>query len=50
MIKISAKEVLLYHFELAYRLINMYSANGDLVLDPCLGMKTTTSAAIDSIW
>ncbi|MCF6248520.1 MAG: site-specific DNA-methyltransferase [Desulfobacula sp.] len=37
-----------YPFELAYRLINMYSAKGDLVLDPYLGMGTTTSAAIAS--
>lgn len=35
-----------YPFELAYRLINMYSAKGDWVLDPYLGMGTTTSAAI----
>jgi DNA modification methylase len=37
-----------YPFELAYRLINMYSAKGDLVLDPYLGMGTTTSAAMAS--
>ncbi|MDA3790245.1 MAG: site-specific DNA-methyltransferase [Desulfobacula sp.] len=37
-----------YPFELAYRLINMYSVKGDLVLDPYLGMGTTTSAAIAS--
>ncbi|MFH2093766.1 MAG: site-specific DNA-methyltransferase [Pseudomonadota bacterium] len=37
-----------YPFELAYRLINMYSVKGDLVLDPFLGMGTTTSAAMVS--
>ncbi|MBU1696077.1 MAG: site-specific DNA-methyltransferase [Proteobacteria bacterium] len=37
-----------YPFELAYRLINMYSVKGDLVLDPYLGMGTTISAAIAS--
>ena len=35
-----------FPFELAYRLINMYSVKGDLVLDPFLGIGTTTSAAI----
>lgn len=37
-----------YPFELAYRLINMYSAKGDLVLDPFLGTGTTTYAAMAS--
>jgi len=37
-----------YPFELAYRLINMYSAKGDVVLDPFLGTGTTTSAAMAS--
>jgi len=37
-----------YPFELVYRLINMYSAKGDLVLDPYLGMGTTTLAAMAS--
>lgn len=37
-----------YPFELAYRLINMYSAKGDTVLDPFLGTGTTTAAAIAS--
>lgn len=37
-----------YPFELVYRLINMYSAKGDLVLDPFLGMGTTTLAAMVS--
>lgn len=34
-----------YPFELAYRLINMYSVQGDTVLDPFLGTGTTTIAA-----
>lgn len=37
-----------YPFELAYRLINMFSIKGDLVLDPFLGTGTTTLAAIAS--
>jgi DNA modification methylase len=37
-----------YPFELVYRLINMYSAKGDTVLDPFLGTGTTTAAAIVS--
>ena len=37
-----------YPFELAYRLIQMYSLIGDTVLDPFLGTGTTTSAAIAS--
>ncbi len=37
-----------YPFELAYRLINMYSIQGDLVLDPFLGTGTTTLAAMAS--
>ena len=37
-----------YPFEIAYRLINMYSAKGDIVLDPFLGTGTTTFAAITS--
>lgn len=35
-----------YPFELAYRLINMYSVKGDIVLDPFLGTGTTAAAAI----
>lgn len=35
-----------YPFDLAYRLINMYSAKNDVVLDPFLGMGTTTLAAM----
>jgi len=37
-----------YPFELAYRLINMYSVKGDVVLDPFLGTGTTTVAAMAS--
>jgi DNA modification methylase len=37
-----------YPFEMAYRLINMYSAKGDVVLDPFLGTGTTTYAAMAS--
>ncbi len=35
-----------YPFELSYRLINMYSAKGDTVVDPFLGTGTTLSAAM----
>ncbi len=35
-----------YPFELPYRIINMYSLRGDIVLDPFLGTGTTTAAAI----
>ena len=35
-----------YPFEIPYRLINMYSAKGDYVLDPFLGTGTTTLAAV----
>lgn len=34
-----------YPFELAYRLINMYSVQGDFILDPFLGTGTTSMAA-----
>jgi DNA modification methylase len=37
-----------YPFELAYRLINMYSLKGDRVLDPFLGTGTTIFAAMAS--
>ncbi len=37
-----------FPFELAYRLINMFSLQSDLVLDPFLGTATTTLAAITS--
>ncbi|MBN1798000.1 MAG: site-specific DNA-methyltransferase [Spirochaetales bacterium] len=35
-----------YPFELAYRLINMFSVQGDLVVDPFLGTGTTLFAAM----
>lgn len=35
-----------YPFEIPYRLINMFSVQGDLVLDPFLGTGTTTFAAM----
>ena len=37
-----------YPFALPYRLINMFSAKGDLVLDPFLGTGTTTLTAMAS--
>lgn len=37
-----------FPFDLAYRLINMYSAKGDVVLDPFLGTGTTTVATMTS--
>ena len=37
-----------YPFELAYRLINMFSAKGDVVLDPYFGTGTTMLAAMGS--
>ncbi|NOY69986.1 MAG: site-specific DNA-methyltransferase [Deltaproteobacteria bacterium] len=37
-----------YPFELAYRLINMYSVKGDCVLDPFAGTGTTMLAAMVS--
>jgi modification methylase len=37
-----------YPIELAYRLINMFSVQGDIVLDPFLGTGTTTLAALSS--
>lgn len=37
-----------FPFELAYRLINMYSAKGDTVLDPFVGTGTTSLASIAS--
>ncbi|MEM7232675.1 MAG: site-specific DNA-methyltransferase [Planctomycetota bacterium] len=37
-----------YPFELPYRLINMFSVRGDTVLDPFLGLGTTTLAAMAS--
>lgn len=37
-----------FPFELAYRLINMFSVKGDVVLDPFLGTGTTMLAAMAS--
>ena len=37
-----------YPFELAYRLVNMFSVKGDLVLDPFAGTGTTMLAAMAS--
>ncbi|MFB6113124.1 MAG: site-specific DNA-methyltransferase [Halodesulfurarchaeum sp.] len=37
-----------YPFEIPYRLINMYSVQGDTVLDPFWGTGTTTLAAMTS--
>ena len=37
-----------YPFELPYRLINMYSVKGDVILDPFLGTGTTSAAAMTS--
>lgn len=37
-----------YPFELSYRLINMFSIQGDTVLDPFLGTGTTTFSAMAS--
>jgi len=37
-----------FPLELAYRLINMYSVQGDMVLDPFLGTGTTVQAAMAS--
>ena len=37
-----------FPFDLAYRLINMYSVKGDMILDPFLGTGTTTAAVMAS--
>jgi modification methylase len=37
-----------YPFEIPYRLINMYSLQGDTILDPFIGTGTTTLASIVS--
>jgi DNA modification methylase len=44
----SRKRSAAYPFELAYRLINMYSLHGDTVLDPFLGTGTTSLASMAS--
>jgi DNA modification methylase len=38
-----------FPFELAYRLVNMFSVKGDVVFDPFLGTGTTTLAAMASM-
>ena len=42
----SRKRSAAYPFDLPYRLINMYSLKGDIILDPFLGTGTSTIAAI----
>ena len=37
-----------FPFDLAYRLINMYSVKGDMMLDPFMGTGTTLAAAMTS--
>ena len=37
-----------FPYDLAYRLINMYSVKGDMILDPFLGTGTTMAAAMTS--
>ena len=37
-----------FPYELAYRLVNMYSVKGDVILDPFLGTGTTVAAAMTS--
>ncbi len=37
-----------FPFELAYRIVNMFSVKGDIVLDPFLGTGTTLCAALAS--
>ena len=37
-----------FPYNLAYRLVNMYSVKGDVILDPFLGTGTTISAAMTS--
>ncbi len=46
--KASRKRSGAFPFELAYRLINMYSVKGDYVLDPFLGTGTTMAASMAS--
>lgn len=37
-----------FPYDLAYRLVNMYSVKGDVILDPFLGTGTTIAAAMTS--
>ena len=44
--KTSRERSAAFPFEIPYRLINMYSVEGDTVLDPFVGLGTTTLAAM----
>ena len=46
--KASRQRSAAFPFEVAYRLINMYSVKNDVVLDPFLGTGTTVAAAMAS--
>ena len=46
--KLTRKRSAAFPFELAYRLVNMFSIKGDTVLDPFLGTGTTSFAAMIS--
>ena len=46
--KLTRKRSAAFPFELAYRLVNMFSIKGDTVLDPFLGTGTTSLAAMTS--
>ncbi len=46
--KLTRKRSAAFPFELAYRLVNMFSIKGDTVLDPFLGTGTTSIAAMTS--
>ena len=46
--KLTRKRSAAFPFELAYRLVNMFSIKGDTVLDPFLGTGTTSFAAMTS--
>jgi len=46
--KLTRKRSAAFPFELAYRLVNMFSIKGDTILDPFLGTGTTSLAAMAS--
>jgi len=46
--KLTRKRSAAFPFELAYRLVNMFSIKGDTVLDPFLGTGTTSFASMTS--
>lgn len=46
--KLTRKRSAAFPFELAYRLVNMFSTKGDTILDPFLGTGTTSIAAMTS--